>query len=66
MNKDGVYSGSYFNVDVNFYPYAHTDGGKGVACGLNNVMFVKAGERLDGRQDAVTAFAGMSVEGNLE
>lgn len=66
MDQEGVWSGSYFNVDVNFYPYAHKDGGKGIACGLNNVMFVKAGERLDGRTDATEAFAGMAATDNLE
>jgi hypothetical protein len=66
MSKEGVHSGSYFNVDINFYPYAHPDGGKGIACGLNNVMFVKAGDRLDGRQDAATAFEGMATTDNLE
>jgi len=64
MDKTGVWSGSYFNVDVNFYPFNHPKGGKGVGAGLNNIMFVKEGERLDGRQDAETAFENLAAVAN--
>lgn len=65
MSKEGVWSGSYFNVDVNFFSF-NRDGNKGIGCGLNNIMFVKEGERLDGRQSAEQAFSGMTVEDNLQ
>jgi len=65
MSKDGVFSGSYFHVDIGFFPFSR-DGNRGIGCGLNNVMFVKEGERLDGRQSAEQAFAGMRVEDDLQ
>lgn len=49
--QDYLYSGAYFSVSVNFYPF-DSDKQKGVAAGLNNVMFVKHGERLDGVKSA--------------
>jgi hypothetical protein len=52
-------------VDVGFFPFSR-DGNRGIGCGLNNVMFVKEGERLDGRQSAEQAFAGMRVEDDLQ
>lgn len=63
LDSSQVYSGCYFHLDVSFYPFSHPKGGKGVGCGLNNAMFVKPGDRLDGRQSAEAAFAGMAVEG---
>ncbi len=59
MSNEGLYSGAYFNVEINFYPFDTKS--KGIGCGLNNVMFVKDGDRLDGRQNAEAAFAGMEV-----
>jgi len=60
MNDEMCYSGAWYNVDVNFYPFNMKS--KGVGCGLNNVMCLKHGDRLDGRQNAEDAFAGLAVE----
>ncbi len=64
MDSSCLYSGAYYNVEINFYPFDTKS--KGVGCGLNNVMFVKDGDRLDGRQNAEAAFAGLSTEGDLQ
>ena len=49
-----MYSGAYFNVIVSFYGFKGRQ--KGVACGLEGIMFAKDGERLDGSLDAGSAF----------
>lgn len=56
------FSGAYFHMTVNFYPFNH-DGKKGVAVGLNNVMLRKPGERLDGTSSAPNDFADMADDG---
>jgi hypothetical protein len=61
MSKDKVYSGAYYNLDINFYPYVHPEGGRGIGAAVNNVMFVQDGERLDSRQSAEEAFADFVV-----
>ena len=55
------YSGAYFHVSVSFYPFERK-GNKGVAVGLNNVMFRKKGERLDGSVAATSEFADYAEE----
>ena len=59
-DREGFYSGWYVHADVNFYPF-NSNGSCGIACGLNNIMWVAAGDRLDGRQSAQEAFAGLEV-----
>lgn len=57
FDKSRFYSGCYGHVDVNFYAF-NTNGNKGVACGLNNIMKSRDGERLGGgRASAEQAFA---------
>ena len=57
------YSGAYFNVSVNVYFFKAKDGGKpGIALGLNNVMFIKKGDRLDGTVSAESDFADFEPE----
>lgn len=58
-----VYSGCYFQAQLRFYPYEYKgDGGKGgamsrgVGCGLQNLMLVGKGKRIDGREDPTEAF----------
>ena len=58
LDKGEVYSGCYGHVDVSFFAYRH-QGNAGVGAGLNNVMKVRDGERLDNRQTAEQAFAGL-------
>jgi hypothetical protein len=57
------YSGAYFHVSVDFYPFKSQDGSKpGIAASLNNIMLRKAGVRLDGSVSASSEFAEFSVE----
>jgi len=50
-----IYAGCYCRASVNAYGYDNQ--GKGVAFGLNNIMFVKDGERLYNVVDAAVEFA---------
>ncbi|MCO5285184.1 MAG: DUF2815 family protein [Chitinophagaceae bacterium] len=60
-DKEEVYSGCYAIVSVNFYPY-NTNGNKGVACGLNNIMKVADGEPLGGRISAEDDFKNVELD----
>ena len=66
MDADKLYSGARYHLDVNFYPYSHPKGGRGIGAGLNNVMWVADDERLDGRQSAEEAFADLAIEADTE
>ena len=61
MAKEDLYSGCYAKVSVNFYPFDQS-GNKGIACGLNNIMKVKDGEKLSGGASAEDDFADVDVE----
>jgi len=64
VDASGFYSGCYARATVNVYDYSNT--GIGVALGLNNLMFVKDGERLDNRleaEDEFSEFAAPEVSG---
>jgi len=61
FDPDDFYSGCYGRADVNFFPYNQA-GNRGVGCGLNNLLMVKEGERLDGRQKAEDAFSAYTDE----
>ena len=68
VNKDGetadpddlaeyCFSGAYFNVSLNFFDFPSSDGSKaGVGVGINNVMLVRKGDRLDGSTTAAKDF----------
>ena len=60
INKALLYSGAYAKVDINFYPF-NTNGNRGVACGLNNILKVKDGPALGGKEAASVAFADVEV-----
>ena len=66
MDQEKLYSGCIVHVDVNFYAYNHPKGGKGIGAGLNHIMLVKEGERLDGRVSAEEAFADVKVSDDLQ
>lgn len=53
--EEYCYSGAIFHVSMNFYCFDN-DGTKGVACGLNNIMLRKQGDRLDGSTSASDEF----------
>lgn len=47
LDPEIVYSGCYCKFSLSFYPYS-ASGNNGVACGLNNIQFIRDGERLAG------------------
>ena len=61
FDPEDFFSGCYGRADVNFFPYNQA-GNRGIGVGLNNLMMVKEGERLDGRQKAEDAFANYTEE----
>lgn len=61
IEADQVYSGMYGCVSLNFYPF-DTNGNRGVAVGLGNVMKVADGERLGGGSTAEEDFADLELE----
>lgn len=65
--EEYCYSGAYFHVSVNIYPFDAKDGGKpGIAVGLNNIMLRKKGDRLDGSVSATSEFADFAEDDDLE
>ena len=62
MDEEMIYSGVWAWVSVTFYAY-DVNGNRGVACGLNNIMRAKDGERLGGRASAENDFKGINTEG---
>lgn len=50
------YSGCYGKASVAFYAF-NSNGNKGIACGLNNIMKTRDGEPLGSRSRAVDDFA---------
>ena len=56
MNRDEVYSGCYCKLSISFYPF-DTNGNRGIAVSLNNIMKVKDGDPLSGRASAEDDFA---------
>lgn len=65
--EEYCYSGAYFHVSVNIYPFEAKEGGKpGVAVGLNNIMLRKKGDRLDGSVSATSEFADFAEDDDFE
>lgn len=56
MDQNKIYAGCIVRADVNPFPYKHS-GNAGIGWGLNNIMLVADGSRLDGRQNAEDAFS---------
>lgn len=61
VDEEEIYSGVYAYVSVSFYPY-DKNGNRGIACGLNNIMKFKDGERLGSRTSAENDFADIDAE----
>lgn len=72
VNKNGqritdsteLYSGCYGRASITFYAF-NSNGNKGIACGLNNLMKVKDGEALGGRSMAEDDFAEFFEEDDI-
>lgn len=56
-----AYSGCTFVAAVSVFAYDHPVGGKGIGIGLDNVLVVKKGDRMDGRKSAEAEFSGYAV-----
>ena len=65
IDEDDFYPGCLARATVNFY-YFDKSGTKGIACGLNNLQFLKDGERLDGRTSAQEDFDSVEDEGGYD
>jgi len=61
IDQNILYAGCIVRGDINPFPYKNS-GNCGVGWGLNNVMFIREGSRLDGRVNAEDAFAGYAAE----
>lgn len=61
MDSTEFYSGCYGRASVTFYAY-DSNGSKGIACGLNNLMKTKDGDPLGGRSRAEDDFAGLEAD----
>lgn len=61
VDEDEVYSGVWAIVSVTFFGY-DVSGNRGIACGLNNIMKFKDGDRLGGRVSAESDFADIDME----
>lgn len=61
VEEGEMYSGVWAILSVTFYAY-DVSGNRGVACGLNNVMKYKDGERMGGRSSAESDFADLDME----
>lgn len=64
-SDDDVYSGMYACVSLNFYAF-NTNGNKGIAAGLGNVLKTDDGERLGGGSSAEEDFDLANDEDDFE
>lgn len=63
-DRNEFYSGCYGYASISFYPF-ESNGNRGIACALNNLMKTKDGEPLGGvREKAETEFAEIAVDEN--
>jgi len=55
IDSTDFYSGCYGYASITFYPF-NSNGNRGIACGLNNLMKTRDGEPLGGRSRAEDDF----------
>ena len=65
MDRSEFYSGCYGRASISFFAY-NSNGNRGIACGLNNLMKLRDGEPLGGRTSAADDFAGLDDDGGEE
>ena len=56
IDHSAVYSGVYGRASINLYAF-NSNGNRGIACGLNNLQLIRAGEPLGGKASAEADFA---------
>jgi len=62
MEEDKLYSGAEYRVSLSMWAWSHATGGKGISYNLDNVMWVKDGDRFDNRSAATDDFADYASE----
>lgn len=62
LGPGSIKSGDYAMVMINFYPY-DSNGNRGVACSLGNIMITRFGEALGGQTSAADDFADCTYNG---
>lgn len=65
FDQEMLYSGCIVRADIKAFPYK-AGGNTGIGWWLNNVMVIKDGPRLDGKMNAVDAFAGFATEAAMD
>lgn len=63
IDSTEFYSGCYGHASITFYAF-NTNGNKGIACGLNNLMKTEDGEPLGGRSRAEDDFKDLIDSGD--
>lgn len=61
LTRSDVYSGVYGRASITLYAF-NNNGNRGIACGLNNLQLLKAGEPLGGKASAESDFSTDSDE----
>lgn len=61
IDPNEAYSGCFFHAQLRFFPYDQK-GNKGVGVGLQNIMLVGHGPRIDGRESPEQAFKNFEPE----
>ncbi len=61
MDQNRLYAGCIVRADINPFPYKNS-GNCGVGWGLNHVMLISDGARLDGKVNAEDAFAAFAAD----
>jgi len=56
LTRGEVYSGVYGRASISLYAF-NSNGNKGIACGLNNLQLIHAGEPLGGKASAESDFS---------
>ena len=56
LTRSEVYSGVYGRASITLYAF-NSNGNRGIACGLNNLQLIRAGEPLGGKASAESDFA---------
>ncbi len=61
LDPTAIFAGCFVRADINPFPYSNK-GNNGIGWGLNNILLLREGPRLDGRMRATDAFAEYGVE----
>lgn len=56
LTRSEVYSGVYGRASITLYAF-NSNGNRGIACGLNNLQLIRAGEPLGGKASAESDFS---------